>query len=202
MNHHHFARLDEIAPAQTLRWHRGPRPFDPGFGPFSGGPFGGHGGPFGGPFGRGRARRGDVRAAVLALLAERPMHGYEGIQELEARTSGLWRPSPGSVYPTLQLLEDEGLVEHDEERGKRRYRLTDAGRTEADGREGEAPWEQVTAGADPSSLRLRDAVRQLIGAVVQVGRAGTTNQREQTEKLLAETRRRIYALLVSEETES
>ena len=117
----------------------------------------GPGGGFGrGPFGRGRARRGDVRAAILALLAERPMHGYEMIQELEGRTHGLWRPSPGSVYPTLQLLEDEGLVEHEEERGKRRFRLTDEGREAADERgTGPAPWEEVTAGADPQALDLR-----------------------------------------------
>ena len=81
-----------------------------------------------------RARRGDVRAAVLALLVERPMHGYEMIQELEERTGGVWRPSPGAVYPALQLLEDQGLVTADETEGKRRYQLTEAGRTHAEPR--------------------------------------------------------------------
>ena len=74
-----------------------------------------------------RARRGDIRAAVLALLAERPMHGYEMIKELEERTKGAWVPSAGSIYPTLQLLEDEGLVAGEERDGKRRFTLTDAG---------------------------------------------------------------------------
>src|SRR5215475_12080019 len=75
-----------------------------------------------------RARRGDVRAAALALLTERPMHGYEMIQELEERTGGMWRPSPGAVYPALQLLEDQGLVTADAEAGKRLFYLTDSGR--------------------------------------------------------------------------
>lgn len=80
-------------------------PFGP---PFGGGPFGGGRGGRGG--GRGRARRGDVRASILALLKDRPMHGYEMIQEIGERSGGAWKPSPGSVYPTLQLLEDEGLI--------------------------------------------------------------------------------------------
>src|SRR3954463_4992149 len=88
------------------------------------GPFGGPG-PWGPPFrGRGggpRVRRGNVRVAILAPLAERPMHGYEMIQELESRTNGLWRPSAGSIYPTLQQLEDEGLVAGEESEGKRRF---------------------------------------------------------------------------------
>ena len=77
--------------------------------------------------GGGRARRGDVRAAILALLQERPMHGYEIITELASRTADVWRPSPGSVYPTLQLLEDEGLVNSVESAGKRRFSLTAEG---------------------------------------------------------------------------
>jgi len=93
--------------------HRGRPPFGPGFGPF------GFGGPF---FGRGpKVGRGDVRAAILVLLAEEPMHGYQVIQELAERSGGVWRPSPGSIYPTLQLLEDEGLIRGTEEDGKRRF---------------------------------------------------------------------------------
>src|SRR5919202_1879353 len=117
-------------------WGGGPR------GGWQRGPWGGLG-PWGPPFGRGapRVRRGNVRAAILALLAERPMHGYEIIQELEARTSGLWRPSAGSIYPTLQQLEDEGLVVGTESEGRRRYVLTDAGRTEAERLE-RPPWER------------------------------------------------------------
>src|SRR4249919_1877467 len=86
-----------------------------------------------------RARRGDIRAAVLALLAERPMHGYEMIKELEERTKGAWVPSAGSIYPTLQLLEDEGLVAGEESDGKRRFTLTEAGAKANDEREGDAP---------------------------------------------------------------
>ena len=99
--------------------------------------------------GRGRRGRGDVRAAILALLAERPMHGYEMIQELEARTGGVWRPSPGSVYPTLQLLEDEDLIAGEEGEGRRRFALTDAGRAEAERQDQQAPWEQAVAGVTP-----------------------------------------------------
>src|SRR5262245_45884231 len=102
-------------------WQRGPW-----------GGFGSWGPPFGGRGGGPGVRRGNVRAAILALLAERPMHGYEMIQELEARTDGLWRPSAGSIYPTLQLLEDEGLVSGEDSDGKRRFSLTDAGRAEAE----------------------------------------------------------------------
>src|SRR6476469_6636915 len=91
-----------------------------------------------------RARRGDVRAAILALLADRPMHGYEMIQELEERTRGAWSPSAGSIYPTLQLLEDEGLIEGTESDGKRRFALTDSGREQAGKRRSDStPWDEV-----------------------------------------------------------
>ena len=105
-----------------------------------------------------RARRGDVRAAALALLTERPMHGYEMIQELEERTDGVWRPSPGAVYPALQLLEDQGLVTADAEAGKRLFSLTDTGREEAAKLGDRKPWDDVTAGIDPSQFKLRDAL--------------------------------------------
>src|SRR5437879_5471903 len=122
------------------------------------GPWGGWGPPFG-PGGGPRARRGNVRAAIVALLAERPMHGYEMIQELEARTNGVWRPSAGSIYPTLQLLEDEGVVTSTESEGRRRYALTDAGRAEAEGLQ-QPPWEQFAEG-DAGGANLRDAAFQL-----------------------------------------
>src|ERR1700760_4080789 len=97
-----------------------------------------HGRGRGGP----RARRGDVRAAVLALLAERPMHGYEMIKEIEERTDGAWVPSAGSIYPTLQLLEDEGLIRGKDSDGKRRFTLTDTGRAEQEQKAEEvAPWD-------------------------------------------------------------
>src|ERR671931_2452290 len=105
--------------------------------------------------GRHRVRRGDVRSAVLALLDDRPMHGYEMIQELEERTGGRWTPSAGSIYPTLQLLEDEGLVSAEEVEGRKVYSLTDAGKEAAPDRtEGGMPWER----GDEDSPRF--AVRQ------------------------------------------
>src|ERR687888_1736830 len=132
----------------------------------------------------GRRRRGDVRAAILALLSERPMHGYEMIQELEERTDGAWRPSAGSIYPTLQLLEDEGLIAGEESDGKRRFVLTDAGKAEASSREGDAPWEEVTAGAAPETLKLVRAAQQLREAVAQVFYAGDEDERKQVRELL------------------
>ncbi|MDA8292129.1 MAG: PadR family transcriptional regulator [Actinomycetota bacterium] len=176
------------------------------FGPFAGPFAGGFGPPWAGPFGRGRgrgaggrARRGDVRAAVLALLAERPMHGYEIIQELASRTGGVWKPSPGSVYPTLQLLEDEGLVRAEQDAGKRRYSLTDAGgdaAAEIGGRK--APWDEVNEGVGPDAMRLRHAVAQLAGAVVQIWQVGSDEQQAEAEELLLETRRKLYAILATE----
>src|SRR5919107_2960735 len=113
-------------------------------------PHGGHG--FGPPFGPGfggfgprgpRARRGDVRAALLVLLAEEPRNGYGLMQEIEARSNGAWRPSPGSVYPALSQLEDEGLVRAEERDGSRVFTLTDAGREYVGSNDLGAPWEAV-----------------------------------------------------------
>jgi len=172
-------------------------PFGP-HGPFGpAGPFGWHGH---GPFFRGRARRGDVRTAILALLAERPMHGYEMIQELGARTGGMWRPSPGSVYPTLQMLEDEGLITSQESEGKRLFSLTDTGRREAEQQSSEqAPWEQVSAGVDQATLRMRDAMFQAGAAAMQVMHAGTEEQKARALEVLTETRRRLYSILAEDE---
>jgi DNA-binding PadR family transcriptional regulator len=145
-----------------------------------------------------RARRGDVRAAILALLAERPMHGYEMITELDQRTEGAWRPSAGSIYPTLQLLEDEGLIKGEESEGKRRFALTDAGKTESESRTGDAPWDEVTADAPPESLRLVRATHQLREAVAQVFHAGDEEKRKRVRELLDETRRKIYGILAED----
>jgi DNA-binding PadR family transcriptional regulator len=147
----------------------------------------------------GRARRGDVRTAVLTLLSERPMHGYEVIQELADRTHGVWKVSPGSVYPTLQLLEDEGLVVAEEQGGKRRYSLTDTGRSAVEELpEGKSPWEEVLEGVNPAVVQLRETTAQLLGAVVQIGQAGTTEQQGEAMVLLDETRRRLYGILAAE----
>lgn len=142
-----------------------------------------------------RARRGDVRAAVLALLGDRPMHGYEMIQELEERTGGAWSPSPGSIYPTLQLLEDEGLVVATETEGKRRFDLTDTGRAEAAKREGAAPWDEVTSGAGPEVVNLKRSLSQLNHAAAQAFRAGDPAQQKRVGELLDDTRRSIYGVL-------
>jgi DNA-binding PadR family transcriptional regulator len=132
---------------------------------------------------------------VLALLAERPMHGYEMITELDERTEGAWRPSAGSIYPTLQLLEDEGLIAGEDSEGKRRFVLTEAGKAEAESRSGGAPWEEVKAGAAPETLRLVRAAQQLREAVAQVFHAGDETQRQRVRELLDETRRKIYGIL-------
>ncbi|HVC25307.1 MAG TPA: PadR family transcriptional regulator [Acidimicrobiales bacterium] len=204
--HHHHDEEHSGGPLPTSPWGRqrgGPGPLGrPAFGQFAGA----FGPPWGGPFGRGRgrgpggrARRGDVRAAVLALLAERPMHGYEIIQELAQRTGGVWKPSPGSVYPTLQLLEDEGLVVAEQDAGKRSFSLTESGREAAGELAGrKAPWDEVNDGIDPDAMRLRHAVAQLAGAVIQIGQAGTPEQQSEAEAVLVETRRRLYAILAAE----
>ncbi len=176
--------------------------WQPPFGPW-GVPFGPGGPGFGPGFGRhyrgGRARRGNVRAAILALLAERPMHGYEMIQELTNRTGGVWRPSPGSVYPALQMLEDEGLISSQETEGKRLFSLTEAGRAEAEQGPSQAPWDEVTEGVDPTNLKLRDTAFQVGAAVMQVATAGSEAQKGKALEVLTEARRRIYSILAEDE---
>ncbi|MCW2918300.1 MAG: transcriptional regulator, PadR-like family [Actinomycetia bacterium] len=150
--------------------------------------------------GRGRGRRtkrGNVRAAILALLAERPMHGYEMIQELESRTGGVWRPSPGSVYPTLQLLEDESLVTSEEQSGKRLFALTDTGRAEA-GQQTVAPWDEVSEEAGENATHAREAVGQLVMALHQVMVAGTEDQKAQALDVISDARRRLYGILADD----
>ena len=164
-------------------------------------PFGGRGGHRRGGFGpRGprRARRGDVRAAALALLHERPMHGYEMIQELEERTDGMWRPSPGAVYPALQLLEDQGLVTADASGGKRLYSLTDEGRTEAGEAAERKPWDDVTKGVNPLHFQLIKAMGQAAAATRQIAQEGSDAQQTAAAEILNETRRRLYAILAQE----
>jgi DNA-binding PadR family transcriptional regulator len=166
----------------------------------------GHGPPpwmmgFGGPGGGGRRRRGDVRNAILALLAERPMHGYEMIQELEERSDGMWRPSAGSIYPTLQLLEDEGLITGEEHEGKRRYSLTDAGREAAEKRAAERPppWEQAAEGADGQPQELVASIKQFWPAVVQVVRSGSPDKADRAKAILDDARKKLYAILAEDE---
>lgn len=180
----------------------GPGGFGGPGGPFGPGGFGGPGGPFGGPpfFGGGRKRgRGDIRAALLALLAEEPMHGYQMMRELAERSEGAWRPSPGSVYPTLQQLEDEGLVRPSEEGGKRVFALTDAGREAAAAATGPRPWEAAAAETDDAHAGLRDLVFQVMAATRQVVHAGTPAQLEQAKAVLKTARRDLYRILAEDD---
>jgi DNA-binding PadR family transcriptional regulator len=147
-----------------------------------------------------RARRGDVRAAVLALLGERPMHGYEMIKEIEERTQGAWTPSAGSIYPTLQMLEDEGLIRGEESDGKRRFILTEAGTEAQREKAGEqSPWDAVRADAAPEQIHLGDSMRKLNHAIGQVFHAADQAQQKRVHELLDETRRKIYAILAEED---
>jgi DNA-binding PadR family transcriptional regulator len=168
----------------------GPGGFGPGFGFGPGGPRGGR---RGGP-GR-RGRRGDVRAAILVLLAERPMHGYEIIQEVAERSQDLWKPSPGSVYPTLQLLVDEGLIVGSETEGsKKLFALTDAGKEAAEKVE-TPPWDEIAEGVDPGHLNLRAALAQLFGAVAQSAHAASSEQQQRIVDIVNNARREIYTIL-------
>ena len=173
-----------------------------GPGRFGGGPggFGGPGGMGGPPFrgGHRRARRGDVRAAILALLTERPMHGYEIIGELDRRTEGAWRPSPGSVYPTLQMMEEEGLLVAEEADGKRRFGLTDTGTAEAGAQEGPTPWEALLADSGDVA-DLRESLTTTMHAVKQVFRVGTPAQQAKAVEILVDTRRRLYEVLAADD---
>lgn len=197
----------EGGPGRRGRRHSGAGPR--GFGP-SGPPFGrgtwtapGFGGMPGGPgFGRRRrASRGDVRTAALLLLAEEPRNGYQIMQELEERSEGLWRPSPGSVYPALQQLEDEGLIRSDEADGRRLYHLTDAGRTYVDERPDDqpAPWEAFSDSMSDQHAETAALMRDVGMAFVQVLHAGTEAQVAEAGRVLADTRRSLYRILADGE---
>jgi|1186.fasta_scaffold1063067_1 DNA-binding PadR family transcriptional regulator len=160
----------------------------------------GEGRGMGGFLGRGaRAGRGEIRAAILALLSEQPMHGYQIMSELAERSGGVWRPSPGSIYPTLQQLTDEELVRGEEREGGRRiFELTDAGREAAAQAAATPPWQAVGEDADASALELRDLVHQVVAAARQVAMAGESRQIDQVKDVLRDTRRRIYGILADE----
>ena len=127
------------------------------------------------------------------------MHGYEMIQELDSRTNGIWRPSPGSVYPTLQLLEDEGLIEVEETGGRKRYTLTADGRAEAETAAQNPPWTQFTDDNMSQVQDFRDAVVGIVSALKQVGFNGTPEQRDKALEVLNDTKRRLYAILADSE---
>jgi len=164
--------------------------------PFGGPPFGGGGG------GRGRgrrARRGDVRTATLLLLAEEPRNGYQIMQELEERSGGNWRPSAGSVYPALQLLEDEGLIRSEEIDGRKLLHLTDAGRAlvAERGKDQPAPWDQMAGDVPDDTRAIMKVVKEAMIAASQVMQSGSESQRAEARKLLVALRRDLYGILAT-----
>ncbi len=184
-----------------------------------GGP-GRRGGPFGppgfGPMGLGlgpwamegrrhhgpRVRRGDVRAAALALLAEEPRNGYQLIQDIAERSGGVWQPSPGSVYPALQQLEDEGLIQAETpEGGRKRYALTAEGReyVAAHADEVRAPWDDVASSVGTDTIELRRLIAAVAAAAVQVAQVGTAAQAAQARQVLTDARRKLYAILAADD---
>jgi DNA-binding PadR family transcriptional regulator len=149
-----------------------------------------------------RVRRGDVRAAALALLAEEPRNGYQIIQEIGERSGGVWRPSPGSVYPALQQLEDEGLVQAETpEGGRRRYTLTTEGRAYVTAHPDEvsAPWDVVARSVGDDAIELRALLGQVAMAAVQVAQVGSEAQVAQAHKILTGARRSLYRILAADD---
>jgi DNA-binding PadR family transcriptional regulator len=145
-------------------------------------------------------RRGDIRTAVLAVLTEGPGHGYDVMQNLEDKSGGEWRPSPGSIYPTLQLLEDEGLVRSTERDGKRVFEITEAGRTESAERieqAGGTPWELVEKGPR-RNREVRDAFAQLYHAFKQIATVGTPEQVDRGLAIVNDARKQLYQILAAE----
>jgi DNA-binding PadR family transcriptional regulator len=153
-----------------------------------------------------KVRRGDVRAAILDMLKDEPLNGYQLISQIAERSGGRWKPSPGSVYPTIQQLEDEGLVEADDERGRRTLRLTEDGRRYVEEHADElaetwAPFggptgeqgRQQGPGTEYSSLKPE--IGQVMAAVWQIVTTGTDRQRREAINILVEARRQLYGLL-------
>jgi len=167
-----------------------------GFGGGWGGPpFGGSPGSF---RGRGRkARRGDVRTAVLLLLAEEPRNGYQLMQELEERSGGAWRPSAGSIYPALQLLEDEGLIRSEQADGRKLLHLTEAGRRLVEERPQAqpAPWDELAGDIGDDARAIMKVAKETMIAAAQVMQTGSDSQRAQARQLLVNVRRDLYRIL-------
>jgi len=146
----------------------------------------------------GRMGRGDIRTAVLVELAEEPMHGYQVIQAIETRSGGTWKPSPGSVYPTLQLLVDEGLATATQEGERKVYALTDAGK-EAAAEFAAAPHpSESRRGWDSERAALPKAGAKLAQALGQVASSGSKEQQERAVAIIDDARRKLYAILAEE----
>jgi DNA-binding PadR family transcriptional regulator len=190
------------------REHRGGRGWDGGFGRFGPDFLRDFGGGFGGfPFGQrprrgSRASRGDIRLAILALLSEQAMHGYQLMREIGTRSEGLWRPSPGAIYPALAQLEDEGLVEPESGGGKRVFRLTADGTryVEEHRQEIDAVWDSVESDLTDDWYELANTGRQIMQAFFQVVSAGNRRQIAEATELMADTRRKLYRILSEDET--
>jgi len=191
----------------------GPRGRGPGGGfggPKGPGQWGGSGGPWGswwpgapGSPGAGRGRkagRGDVRAAILALLREGPRTGYQIMSDIEERSSGAWRPSPGAVYPALSQLADEGLIAGEESAGRRTFTLTDAGReyVEQNPERARGAWESTAQQEAWELPGLFAEAARLGGGIVQIAHAGTPEQVQAAERLLEQTRRKLYQILADD----
>jgi DNA-binding PadR family transcriptional regulator len=183
-----FMGPDDLERMAAMRHFRGGPPFGPG--PMFGRPFGG---------GRGRKRRGDVRIALLLLIAQEPQNGYQLMQAIETRSGGRWRPSPGSVYPALAQLEDEGLIHATERDGTKLFEITDAGREMlAERGERAAPWEFAGDPAFEAEADMRALVSQVAVAAIQVTHAGDRQQIDRASALLQETRRGLYRILAED----
>ena len=214
-HHEHKHGAEDWAPGEE-DWGRGrgrgrARGRGPGGPGRRGGPWGPAGfGPMGLAFGpwaaegrRGpRVRRGDVRAAALALLADEPRNGYQLIQEIAERSGGVWQPSPGSVYPALQQLEDEGLIQAETpEGGRKRYALTNEGReyVTAHADEVRAPWDDVASSVGTDAIELRKLFGAVAMAGMQVVQVGTPAQVAQAQQILTDARRKLYAILAADD---
>jgi len=188
-------------------WRGGP--FEFGFGgrkshgPWGGGFAGWRPGPPGpGPRGP-KASRGDVRAAILALLQEGPRNGYQIMSDIEERTNGAWRPSPGAVYPALQALADEGLIEGEESGGRRTFGLTDPGReyVQRNPEMARGAWESAEQQEAWQVPGLFSEAARLGGGIMQIAHAGTPAQVRAAERLLQRTRRELYQILADDDDE-
>jgi DNA-binding PadR family transcriptional regulator len=147
-----------------------------------------------------KAGRGDVRAAILAVLAEGPRNGYQIMSEIEERSGGAWRPSPGAVYPALSQLADEGLIAGEESGGRRTFSLTSAGRAyvEQNPEMARGAWESTAQQQDWQLPGLFAVAARLGGSIVQVAHGGTPEQIRAAERLLEQTRRRLYQILADD----
>ena len=192
---------------------RGPRggPWEREFGGRRGPGHWGGGGPWGafwpgppgppGPPKATKASRGDVRAAILALLREGPLNGYQIMSEIEERSGGAWRPSPGAVYPALSQLADEGLIAGEESGGRRTFALTDAGREyiEQNPEMARGAWESAEQQEAWQVPGLFAEAARLGGGIVQIAHAGTPDQVKAAERLLARARRDLYKILADDD---